>query len=60
MKGKKALRSVPYRLRCKVCKSIKQRDVNGCCVMNYKIMLILNGEDDKIKEVFTIPPGRLD
>ena len=58
MQGKKAL--VYSLLRCKVCKSIKQRDVNGCCNMHYKSMLILNGEDDKIKEVFTIPPGRLE
>ena len=58
MKGKEAL--VYSLLRCKVCKSIKQRDVNGTCAMNYKSMLILNGEDDKIAKVYTIPPGRLE
>ncbi len=58
MKGKKAL--VYSLLRCKVCNGVKQRDVNGTCAMNYKSMLILNGEDDKIAAVYTIPPGRLE
>ncbi len=47
-------------LKCTMCDSIKQRDINGVCNMHYKTMLILDGKENLIDKVFHIPENRLE